>query len=231
MKFNSSPNELFVTFHDTVRRFFTLIFICVTFVVSSAFVPALAKPIKIVVLGDSLVAGYGLAPGEDFPSQLGKLLDAQGRNVEIINAGVSGDTSSGGLARLDWSVPQDADGVILELGANDALRAVPPELTRKQIETMIVSLKKRGVDVLLAGMMAPPNLGEKYADDFNAIYPDLAQKHNLVFYPFFLQDVAAVPELNLPDGIHPTGEGISIIAKRFLPTAVEFIKRISENGS
>lgn len=231
MKFNSCPNEILVTFNDFFRNRFLVALLVALFSIGNMVTVASAKTLKIVVLGDSLVAGYGLAPGEDFPTQLGKLLAKNGSDVEIINAGVSGDTSSGGLARLDWSVPQDADGVILELGANDALRGIPPELTRKQLETIIISLKARGVSILLAGMMAPPNLGQNYAEAFNAIFPQLAAKHDLVFYPFFLQEVAAVPELNLPDGIHPTSKGIEIIANRFLPTAQMFIERLLENGS
>lgn len=181
---------------------------------------------KIVVLGDSLVAGYQLAAEEAFPVRLQKALDERGVSVTILGAGVSGDTTSGGLARLNWSVPEDADGVLLELGANDALRGLPPETTRANLEAMISQLKARNVDVLLTGMMAPPNLGEDYAKVFNPIYGDLAEKHELLLYPFFLEGVAANPKLNLDDGIHPTAEGIDIIVARMLPLVEQFVEKL-----
>ncbi|MEM1038182.1 MAG: arylesterase [Pseudomonadota bacterium] len=181
---------------------------------------------QIVVLGDSLVAGYQLAAEEAFPVRLQKALDARGVSALIIGAGVSGDTTSGGLARLNWSVPEDADGVLLELGANDALRGLPPETTRANLDAMISQLKARNVDVLLTGMMAPPNLGEDYAKMFNPIYADLAEKHELLLYPFFLEGVAANPKLNLEDGIHPTAEGIDIIVARMLPLVEQFVETL-----
>ncbi|PCI03226.1 MAG: arylesterase [Hyphomicrobiales bacterium] len=183
--------------------------------------------LKIVVLGDSLVAGYGLGPGEGFPEQMAKSLAKSREKLEIINAGVSGDTSAGGLARLDWSVPEKIDGVILELGANDALRGLAPELTRQNLEKMIISLQQRDIEVLLVGMRAPPNMGKLYEDDFNAIYPDLAEKYKLVFYPFFLEGVVAKPELNQADAMHPTAEGVGVIVERFLPTMEIFLRRLS----
>ena len=181
---------------------------------------------KIVVLGDSLVAGYGLGPGEGFPEQLAKSLEKSHEKLEIINAGVSGDTSSGGLSRLDWSVPEKIDGVILELGANDALRGLAPELTRKNLEKMIVRLQQRDIEVLLVGMRAPPNMGRPYEDEFNEIYPVLAEKYKLVFYPFFLDGVVAKPELNQADAMHPTAEGVGVIVERFLPTMEIFLRRL-----
>lgn len=185
-----------------------------------------SAPPKIVVLGDSLVAGYQLAAEEAFPVRLQKALDERGVSAIIIGAGVSGDTTSGGLARLNWSVPPDADGVLIELGANDALRALPPETTRANLDAMITQLKARDVKPLLAGMMAPPNLGDDFAKAFNGIYPELAEKHDVMLYPFFLDGVAADPNLNLEDGIHPTAEGIDVIVARILPTVERFIDKL-----
>lgn len=182
---------------------------------------------KIVVLGDSLVAGYGLDPGDGFPEQMAKSLALKHQNLEIINAGVSGDTSSGGLSRIDWSVPDEIDGVILELGANDALRGIAPELTKKNLEKMIIRLQKRNIEVLLVGMRAPPNMGKPYEDEFNAIYSDLAKKYKLILYPFFLEGVVAKPELNQADAMHPTAEGVGVIVERFLPVMEVFLRRIS----
>ncbi len=179
--------------------------------------PDPSEPLKMVVLGDSLVAGYGLAPGEDFPAQLQKKLNEKGIAINVENAGVSGDTTSGGLARLDWSIGEDTELVLIELGANDALRGIEPEVTRTNLEKMITRLKDRGIAVLVAGMQSPPNMGEDYAASFNPIYSDLAAKHDVPLYPFFLDGVAAEASLNQADGIHPTAEGVSIIVERFLP--------------
>ncbi|PTW59086.1 acyl-CoA thioesterase-1 [Breoghania corrubedonensis] len=176
-----------------------------------------ARQITIVALGDSLTAGYGLDPGEGFPDQLQRALKAKGHDVNVIDAGVSGDTTSGGLARLDWSVGEKADAVILELGANDALRGVAPEETRKNLSAMLEKLKARGLPVLLAGMLAPPNMGPEYGRAFNTIYPDLARKYGVRLYPFFLDGVAGDPALNLGDGMHPTEAGVAVIVKRILP--------------
>ena len=184
---------------------------------------------RIVVFGDSLVAGFGLDPGEAFPEQLEKALQAKGHAVAIANAGVSGDTSTGGLARLDWSVPDDTDLVILELGANDALRGIPVELTRRNLDQMVARLTDRRIAVLLAGMLAPPNMGQDYGTRFGAIYPDLAQKHGVSLYPFFLDGVAADPGLNLEDGIHPNSAGIAEIVKRIVPVVTNEIDRICRN--
>ncbi len=181
---------------------------------------------KVVVLGDSLVAGYGLAPGEAFPEQLSQALQSEGIDVEIENAGVSGDTTSGGLSRLDWSIPDDTDGVILELGANDALRGIMPEATGENLDAMIARLKERGIAVLLAGMQAPPNMGSDYTVEFNAIFPRLAEKYDIAFYPFFLDGVAGQPELNQSDGIHPTGEGVKKIVDAMLPLIRSFIGKL-----
>jgi len=183
-------------------------------------------PIRIVALGDSLTAGFGL-PGEAaFPVRLEAALRAKGVAVEISNAGVSGDTSSGGLARLDWSVPEGTDGVILELGANDALRGVDPDVTRAALRELLRRLKERGIAVLLTGMRAPPNMGQDYAGAFDAIFPALAAEYDVVFYPFFLDGVAAERALNQADGLHPTAQGVDTIVRRILPKAEELIARI-----
>ena len=188
-----------------------------------------AEPLRIVAFGDSLMAGYGLAQSEGFPAKLQTALRAKGHDVEVIDAGVSGDTAAGGLARLDWSVPKNADAVILELGANDALRAVNPAETRKSLDEALRRLKGRKVEVLLAGMMAPPNMGGDYSSTFNRIFPELAQKHGVLLYPFFLDGVAAIEKLNQRDGIHPTAAGIDIIVERILPSVEKLIAQTRAN--
>ena len=185
-----------------------------------------AAQLKLVGFGDSLMAGYGLQGDEGFPARLQAALRDRGHDVEIADAGVSGDTTSGGLARLDWSVPDGVDGVILELGANDALRGLPPSTTRENLEAMIRRLNERGIPVLLAGMFAPPNMGPEYEAAFNAIYPDLAAKYDLVFYPFFLDGVTGHADLQLTDGMHPNANGINMMVEKFLPVAEAFIARI-----
>ena len=179
----------------------------------------------IVALGDSLVAGYGLAGVDAFPSRLQQALADKGFAVTIVNAGVSGDTASGGLARLDWSVPEGTDAVILELGANDALRGFDPAVTRKALDAILGRLAARKIPVLLCGMLAPPNLGAEYGHAFNAIYPDLATQYAAILYPFFLAGVAADPTLNQRDGLHPTPAGVAVIVERILPTVEQLIGR------
>lgn len=186
---------------------------------------AFAAPLKLVVLGDSLSAGYQLPADEAFPAQLQAALEKQGHDVEVVNAGVSGDTTADGLARLDWSVGPDAKAVIVELGANDALRGLPPEKTRENLSEIVSRLTDRNVKVLVAGMLAPRNLGEDYASRFDPIFADIARIHGAMLYPFFLQGVAMKPELNLADGMHPTGEGVSIIVQNMLPAVEDLIKR------
>jgi acyl-CoA thioesterase-1 len=181
------------------------------------------RSLKLVAFGDSLSAGYNLPASAAFPTVLEQALRQKGLAVEIVNAGVSGDTTQGGLERLDWSVPEGADGVILELGANDALRGVDPALTRKNLEAMIARLTERKIPVLLAGMYAPRNLGEDFAKRFDAIYPELAKKHGLVLYPFFLEGIAGDRALNQADGLHPTADGVSVIVRTILPTVERFI--------
>ena len=188
--------------------------------------PALAQPVKVVVLGDSLSAGLGLSAADAFPAKLQKALKDKGIDVAIMNAGVSGDTASGGRDRLDWSVPNGTEAVIVELGANDALRGTDPAITRSALSDIVSRLKARGVAVLLLGMLAPPNYGSDYAARFNTIYPDLSKSFGVPLYPFFLDGVAADPKLNQADGIHPTAEGVDIIVKKILPTVEAFIGTI-----
>ncbi len=181
------------------------------------------KPVKMVVLGDSLSAGFGLSAPAAFPARLQKALQSKGIAVEMINAGVSGDTSSGGRDRLDWSVPEGTQAVILQLGANDALRGVDPKVTRSALTDILTRLKARGISVLLCGMVAPPNYGADYSARFNAIYPDIAKQFGVPLYPFFLEGVATEARLNQPDGLHPTAEGIDVIVKNILPTVEAFL--------
>lgn len=191
---------------------------------------ASADPYRIVGFGDSLMAGYQLSAGESVPEKLETALKAKGHDVVIVNAGVSGDTSSGGLARLDWSVPEDADLVILELGANDMLRGIAPALTETNLRTMIERLRERGVAVLLAGMLAAPNLGQDYADRFNAIYPMLAAEYGLPLYPFFLDGVAAERAMLLDDGMHPNAQGVDRIVEGLLPVVEGLLPVPGEAG-
>ncbi len=188
--------------------------------------PALAdEPVRIVVLGDSLTAGFGLPADAAFPARLAAALKAKGIAATIVNAGVSGDTTTGGLNRLDWSVPEGSDAVILELGANDSLRGVDPKLTKTTLEAILNRLQDRHIPVLLAGMLAPHNLGKEYVDSFDAIYPALASTHAVVFYPFFLDGVATDPKLNQGDGMHPNAAGVDVIVARILPKVEELIAR------
>jgi acyl-CoA thioesterase I len=195
----------------------------------SAYPQAAERPVNIVALGDSLTAGYGLAANEAFPARLQRALSAKGLAANVANAGVSGDTAAGGLARLDWSVPDGTDAVILELGANDALRGFDPAITRKALEAMLHRLQTRKIPVLLCGMLAPPNLGAEYGRAFNSIYPDLAAQTGAILYPFFLAGVAADPKLNQSDGLHPTAAGVAVIVDRILPQVEELIARAKES--
>ncbi|NKL04716.1 arylesterase [Rhizobium leguminosarum bv. viciae] len=186
-----------------------------------------ARTINLVGFGDSLMAGYQLPPGDGFPEKLQAALKAKGLDVTIANAGVSGDTTTGGLARIDWSVPDGTDGVILELGANDALRGIPPEESEKNLDQMIIRLKERGIAVLLAGMMAPPNMGADYAARFNPIYQKLSEKHGLPLYAFFLDGVALEAGLKLDDGMHPNARGIDVMVEKMEPAVTNFVEAIS----
>jgi acyl-CoA thioesterase-1 len=190
-----------------------------------------AKPIKMVVLGDSLSAGLGLSASAAFPERLQKSLKSKGIEVDMVNAGVSGDTSSGGRDRLDWSVPAGTEAVLVELGANDALRGVDPSVTRAALTEIVTRLKARGIAVLLCGMVAPPNYGSDYSARFNAIYPELAKSFAVPLYPFFLEGVATDARLNQADGMHPTAEGVDVIVKNILPTVEAFLGAITGQRS
>jgi acyl-CoA thioesterase I len=190
-----------------------------------------AKPLKTVVLGDSLSAGFGLPAPAAFPARLQNSLQSNGIMVDMVNAGVSGDTSSGGRDRLDWSVPDGTEAVIVELGANDALRGTDPAVTRAALSDILMRLKARKIAVLLCGMVAPPNYGSDYSARFNAIYPDLAKSFGVPLYPFFLQGVAADTRLNQADGMHPTAEGVDVIVRNMLPTVEAFLGSISGQRS
>lgn len=185
-----------------------------------------AAPIRIVAFGDSLTAGYRLKPSEAFPVQLAAALKAKGYNVEVANAGVSGDTTAAGLARLDWSVPDGTEAVILELGANDALRGIAPNVTRTNLDAIVKKLRERKIEVLVAGMKAPKNLGDDYERQFEPIFVDLAEQYGALRYPFFLDGVVLDTKLNLDDGMHPTGEGVGVIVSRILPTVEQLIERV-----
>ena len=194
-------------------------------------VAAAAETMRIVALGDSLTAGYGLDAEASFPVRLEAALKARGHDVEVINAGVSGDTSRGGLERLDWAVPDGTDAVIVELGANDALRGIEPGATRANLEGIVEQLVGRGIAVLIAGMQAPPNLGEVYATEFNAIYPDLAERYDVPLYPFFLAGVAAERKLNQSDGMHPNEAGVEAIVERMIEPVEALLSAAKPDGT
>lgn len=192
-------------------------------------VAAPLHPTTIVAFGDSLTAGYGVKASESFPVQLQMALAAKGHKVTIVNAGVSGDTTSGGLERLDWALDPKPDAVILELGANDALRGIDPKVPRANLDKMLADLKAKGIPVLLTGMKAPNNWGDDYVKKFDAIFPDLAAKYSVPLYPFFLEGVALDRSFSQSDGLHPTGKGVAEIVKRILPDVEALLARVAEN--
>lgn len=183
---------------------------------------------RLLVLGDSLTAGYGLTEEESFPKQLEIALQQAGHKIVVINAGVSGDTSAGGFARLEWSLAEAPHLVIIELGANDALRGLPPEITFANLDAILERLKSSGLHVVLTGMKAPRNYGDEYTAAFDQLYPRLASKHNVTFYPFFLEGVALDPELNQADGIHPNAAGVEIIVERMMPVLEPLLKAMGK---
>jgi acyl-CoA thioesterase-1 len=189
-----------------------------------------AGPVKILAFGDSLTSGYGLPQGQGFAPQLQKALDAAGIATQVIDGGVGGDTSADGLARLDWALADDPAVVIVELGANDALRGLDPAQLRANLDAILGKLQAQRRTVLLAGMLAPPNLGPDYGRAFDAVYPELAAKHGVALYPFFLDGVAANPGLNQPDGIHPTAAGVAVIVQRILPALRQAIAAGGKKG-
>lgn len=199
-------------------------FLALLIIACASVTSTIAKPLNVVAFGDSLMAGYQLDRQDAFPNRLAEALNANGLEINMTNAAVSGDTTSGGLARLDWSVPDGTDVVILELGANDALRGLPAETTRENLDKMIARLREREITIFLMGMLAPPNMGTAYEEEFNAIYPELADKFEVELYPFFLDGVAGIPELNLSDGIHPNPQGIAVMVENILPIAQDFFK-------
>ena len=192
-------------------------------------IAAAASTIKLVALGDSITAGLGLAPADTYPRRLEHALQAKGLQVTIANAGVSGDTAGDGLERLDWSVPDGTDGVILALGANDMLRGIDPAVTAGALERIVVRLQARHIGVLLVGMKAGSNLGDAYRIAYDRIFPDLAARHGIDFYPFLLQDVAFKPELNQADGMHPNAKGAAVIAAAMFDSISNWIARLGKN--
>jgi acyl-CoA thioesterase I len=197
-------------------------------VVLAAASPAAARTIRLVVLGDSLTAGLGLPPGKAFPDRLQAALRARGWDVDVLNAGVSGDTAADGLARYDWAVPANADALIVELGANDMLRGLEPEATKKALSAILAKAHAARLPTLIAGMRAAPNLGAEYDRAFDAIYPALAKDHDVALYPFFLDGVAGDPKLNQADGMHPTAEGVDAIVERIAPSVEEILKQVKQ---
>jgi acyl-CoA thioesterase I len=184
---------------------------------------AAARTPVILDFGDSLTAGYGLAAAQSFPARLEAWLRQRGSEARVVDAGVSGDTTAGGLARLDWALAEKPDLVILALGANDALRGIDPSTVRDNLDKMIGKIEASGAKVLLLGMLAPPNWGEEYKRAFDRIFPELAHAHHLPLYPFFLEDVAMKPELNQPDGIHPNERGVAVLVDRIAPVVARLI--------
>jgi acyl-CoA thioesterase I len=184
---------------------------------------AAANPAKVMVFGDSLAAGFGLPPEASFPARLEARLARDGIRARVVNAGVSGDTTAGGLSRLDWALAEKPDLVILELGANDALRGIDPDTVRTNLDAMIGKAKASGAKVLLAGMRAPPNWGEAYQKHFDALYPELAKAHGVALYPFFLDGVAMEPSLNQPDGLHPNARGVGAVVDRIAPYVAKLL--------
>lgn len=189
---------------------------------------AFAEPVRLMVLGDSLSAGYGLGPGESFPDQLVARLKDRGHDLTLINASISGDTTAGGRARLDWSLADRPDAVILALGGNDVLRGLEPAAARANLAAMLASLTSRGLPVLLCGMQAPRNLGPDYAAEFDPIYPELAAEYDVLLYPFLLDGVALDPALNQLDGMHPNKAGVAVMVGRVLPFAEQLLEQIKQ---
>ncbi len=188
---------------------------------------ASAQPVTLLALGDSLTAGYGLQPSDAFPVKLEAALRARGHDVKVVNAGVSGDTALDGASRLDWALSEQVDAAIVELGANDALRGLPVAQAEQALDRILSALAEKRVEVLLAGMRAPPNLGPEYQVQFDGMYARLAEKHGVLLYPFFLDGVAADPGLNQADGMHPNPAGVDVIVARILPSVEDLLARVA----
>ena len=201
--------------------FTLLVFIAIT----AASTPVPAAQQRLMVYGDSLVAGYGLSAGEGFPEQLQQALTAAGRDVKVLNAGVSGDTSAGGLARLNWALSDQPDAVMIILGGNDLLRGLDPQQTRENLQQILTRLQAQNIKILLCGMLAPVNLGLAYRQQFDLIYPELADKFDASFYPFFLHGVALNPKFNQPDGLHPNKAGVAVITQSVLPAVLSVLDK------
>lgn len=217
-------NSVMSDFHFRMPLAMRMVFpvvILIAFLIQPA--PACAKQLIVVAYGDSLVAGYGLPKSEAFPHRLEQKLRARGHSVKVINAGITGDTTARGLARLTYSLPRHADAVILELGANDALRGIDPRITAKNLEMIVANIKKRDIPILLAGMLAPPHMGKPYRARFKSLFYDIARRHDVLFYPFFLKGVALRPNLNQFDGIHPNSAGVNVIVNGILPAAEKLV--------
>lgn len=187
--------------------------------------PVRADTVRILGFGDSLMAGYGLPAEDAFPTRLQAALRAAGHDVTVINAGVSGDTTAGGASRLAWSLSEAPDAAIIELGANDGLRGVPTQDTRRNLDAILTALGENDIPVLFAGMLAPPNMGKEYGADFSKVFQDLSSEHDVIYYPFFLDGVAGDLALNQADGIHPNRAGVDIIVDRILPYAERLVER------
>jgi acyl-CoA thioesterase-1 len=212
--------------YGSCRRIINLLSVvlaCAALVVPAPGGSRAERPLKLLALGDSLTAGYGLPSDVSFTARLQAALKAQGLNVTVVNAGVSGDTSAGGLARLDWLLADKPDFALVELGANDGLRGLDPQVTYDNLDAVLTRLGQRGVPALLAGMYAPPNLGREYGAEFNNVFPRLAEKHGVPLYPFFLDGVAAESALNQPDGIHPNAKGVEVVVERIMPYVKKLI--------
>lgn len=208
-----------------IRTIATLLTVVAVLGLAQTSQPKADAAYSIVVIGDSLSAGYGLPGADAFPAKLEVALKNRGHEVRVENAGVSGDTTAGGRARLAWAIGNDPDAVIVELGANDALRGLDPAKAYDNLSAMLDTLAQKKIPVLLAGMKSPPNMGEDYARDFNAIFPRLAESHDIILYPFFLEGVAGNPALNQDDGIHPTADGVDVIVRNIMPAVEELLKR------
>lgn len=185
-----------------------------------------ARELKLLAFGDSLIAGYGLPKKDGFSDQLEATLNHAGIRLKVINAGVSGDTSAGGLSRIDWALGANPDAILLELGANDSLRGIDPAITKMNLQKILTKLQKIGAPILFAGMIAPPNMGKEYGLEFEKVYLELAEANEVIFYRFFLEGVAGVPELNQEDGIHPNKEGVLKIVKKIAPFVIELLRRV-----
>lgn len=226
----SQSREAPMSFKAVALQFAVIVSCLIPGVLGASAASAQERTVKLVGFGDSLMAGYQLAPEEALPPRLQAALKAKGFNVTIENAGVSGDTTAGGLARVDWSVPDGTDGVILELGANDVLRGLAPAETEKNLEAIIKRLQERGIAVMLVGMLTPPNMGSEFSARFNDIYPRLAEKYQLPLHPFVLDGVVTQQDLQLEDGMHPNAKGVSVMAERMLPVAERFVTAILEDA-